>query len=64
MEAKAWWKSRTLLAIVATAAVLGAEQVAPQRFQGSLGLAQQFLVLSGLWFARLGAGRPIGGGQE
>ena len=59
MAAKPWWKSRTLGAILATAAVLAAREVAPPSWRGALDLAEHGLVMAGLWFARLGAGSPI-----
>lgn len=59
MEPKRAWESRTLWAIVLTAGVLAGREAAPPAWRGALEMAEQGLILSGLWFARLGAGRPV-----
>lgn len=59
MNTKLPIQSRTFWAIIATAAVLAAEQVAPAAWQPYLTNVQHILELMGLWFCRLGAGTPI-----
>ncbi len=58
---KPFWTSRTFYAAILTACVAIAKEFLPQ-YQPQLNLVEQLLVAAGLWFVRLGIGKPIGGG--
>jgi len=56
---KHYLQSRTFWSIILTAAVWTARGYVGPHWQPLCDNAETLLMLSGLWFARLGAGKPI-----
>lgn len=53
-----FWKSKTFYAAILTACVVIAKEFFPQ-YTAQLNLAEQLLAALGLWFLRVGIGKPI-----